>query len=225
MGTDNAVKESIKEVSSSTKWKPRVLDLGCGPIQYQRKYFETVGCEYLGMDIVGSAPIIHWDGIQIPLANRSIDYVLISWTLQNILNVNQVLEEAHRVLKKKGILFIVNTELSPISLSTGEDSTQNALEKSRLLPEGMRILLASNFEKIRIERLGGIGHILGWNLHFIWQKCYKNRKPTIRMISLMCFPLFVILTLLTNLTGLLYSFFDNTGKFFPFFTVTAQKRN
>lgn len=223
LGTDKAIKNSLINAIHGKNTKLKALDVGCGPNQVHRIVFEDYGYEYFGIDIVGSAPIIQWDGNIIPVADSSVDYVLISWTLQNIANPMSLLAEVHRVLKKGGKIFIVNTVLSPVSLSNTENSIQSSLEKGRLLPEGIRHALIFGFENIEMEHKGGIGQSLGWNLHFIWWKFYRNRKRIIRVASWVGFPLFISLTLIINLTGILYNLLDSSGRYSSYFVVEAQK--
>ena len=223
LGTDKAIKNSIKNTISGSNTKLKALDVGCGPNQVHRIVFENYGYEYFGIDITGSGPIIQWDGNTIPVADASMDYVLISWTLQNITNQISLISEVHRVLVKKGKVFIVNTVLSPVSLSNSKNAIQSSLEKGRLQPEGMRQALVSGFENIEMEHKGGIGQTLGWNLHIIWWKFYRNTNRIIRIASWVGFPLFILLTLVINLTGIFYNLFDSSGRYSSYFVVEAQK--
>ena len=223
LGTDKAIRNSIRKTLSGRNTELKALDVGCGPNQAHRILFENYGYEYFGIDIAGSRPTIQWDGNTIPVADASIDYVLISWTLQNITNPMLLMGEVHRVLVKKGKVFIVNTVLSPVSLSNSEDAIQSSLEKGRLLPEGIRHALVSGFKNIEMEYKGGIGQTLGWNLHFIWWKFYRNTNRIIRIASWVGFPAYVLLTLTINLTGIFYNLFDSSGRFSSYFVVEAQK--
>jgi SAM-dependent methyltransferase len=225
VGTDWEVKNSIENSKPRRNHEPRALDVGCGVQQIHRKTFERCGYKYFGIDLNGSRPIINWNGTDIPMKDASLDYVLISWTMQNIENPHGVLEEVQRVLTKGGIVFIVNTVLSPVSLSESENISFSKLEKSRLYPEGFRIALNEGFEDIKIKSKGGIGQTLGWKLHLIWWKCFRNRNPLLRKLFWGLFPLFIVFTMTTNIVGLIYNRFDSSGRFSSYFVLQARKQD
>jgi SAM-dependent methyltransferase len=225
VGTDREVENSIENAKPSRNLEPRALDVGCGLQQIHRKTFERYGYKYFGIDINGSKPIINWDGSDFPIEDASMDYVLISWTMQNIENPHFVLEEVQRVLTKGGIVFIVNTILSPVSFPDGENAVLSKLEKIRLYPEGFRSALKEGFEDIKIESKGGIGQILGWKLHLIWWKFYRNRNPLLRKLFWGLFPVFILFTVITNIVGLIYNQIDSSGRFSSYFVLQARKQD
>ena len=225
VGTDWEIKNSIENSKLSINHEPRALDVGCGPQQIHRKTFERCGYKYFGIDINGSMPIIDWDGSVFPMEDASIDYVLISWTMQYIENPHRVIDEVWRVLRKGGVVFIVNTILSPVSFSESESAVLNELEKSRLFPEGFRIALKKGFKDIKIESKGGIGQILGWKLHLIWWKCYRNRNSLLRKLFWALFPFFILFTISTNIAGLIYNRFDSSERFSSYFVLQARKQD
>ena len=222
-GTDRAVRRSIENSTTATKTELKVLDIGCGPHQVHRELFESQGFHYFGVDINGTMPIINWNGLEIPMEDETMDYVLISWAMQNMENPQRLLDDVQRVLKKRGIVFIVNSILSPVSFSVNENLVLSKLEKSRMYPEWYRNALKSGFINVEIERKGGIGQILGWKLHLIWWKFYRNRMTLLRSVSWSLFPLFLLFSIATNFAGLIYNFLDNSGRFCSYFTVQARK--
>lgn len=85
----------------------RLLDFGCGNMPY-RPLFEQKGLQYLGCDLPGNelADILLQEGGSIPLESRSIDVVLSSQVLEHVLDPGLYLDEACRVLKAGGSLFL-----------------------------------------------------------------------------------------------------------------------
>jgi len=62
----------------------------------------TVPVEYVGLD-----------GQSLPLADESVDHVIVTWTLCTIPNVGTALDEIHRVLRPGGCLHFVEHGRSP----------------------------------------------------------------------------------------------------------------
>lgn len=96
-----------------------VLDLACGPGFFTRE-FEKKGATVIGVDL--SSELIEIAKRESPkeityfvsdakdirdIAEKSIDKVVIVLALQNMDDINAVLKECSRVLKKSGKLFIV----------------------------------------------------------------------------------------------------------------------
>lgn len=83
--------------------KGRVLDIGCGDNILIKSYGNGVGVDVYpwdGVDIVVS------DTANLPFENESFDTVTFLASLNHIANREKVLNEAHRVLRSKGILII-----------------------------------------------------------------------------------------------------------------------
>jgi SAM-dependent methyltransferase len=85
----------------------RLLDIGCGNKPY-RKLFPNV-TEYIGCDI-GQSNMNAVDVIcpadKIPLPDSSFDVVISTQTIEHVENYNGLLQEACRLLKSGGILFL-----------------------------------------------------------------------------------------------------------------------
>ena len=221
--TDNHIQKYFENLRKKCPRKLRVLDIGCGPTQYNRLRLEELNYEYFGIDINGDYPIIKWNGFEIPFQNEFFDCVLISWTLQNISNPKFLISEISRTLKKDGCGLIITTILSPIATEGNLHSLSSPLEKQRLFPEGLRLLLKNEFESIQISGLGGPGQIFSQYLSFIWWNTYKNPKLYIKFFSFILFPLFILKSIVFNIIGLLINKLDKTGKFFPSICVTFVK--
>ena len=83
----------------------RVLDLGCGDMPY-RTLFTERGAIYLGADINGSAQIVIKPGEPLPVESASVDVVVSFQVLEHVRDVAAYLNEARRVLKPGGRVFV-----------------------------------------------------------------------------------------------------------------------
>lgn len=90
--------------------KGRMLDFGCGKKPY-RNLFNVE--EYVGMDIENEAHDhsnehidVYYDGKTIPFADGHFDGVFASEVFEHVFNLDEILSEINRVLKKDGLLFI-----------------------------------------------------------------------------------------------------------------------
>lgn len=84
-----------------------LLDIGAGFAPYKpffknvKKYIKMDNFEYLGIkpDIIG-------DALKIPLKNDSVDSVFSSQVLEHVTNPQKMIDEIHRILKKKGVCIL-----------------------------------------------------------------------------------------------------------------------
>jgi SAM-dependent methyltransferase len=98
---------TVKKVASMARKDSVILDLGCGYKPFQRiiPYKEYVSVDF---DKKGSDADIALDCNikKLPFKNEQFNMVIMSETLEHMINIEHVLSEVRRVLKKKGILFI-----------------------------------------------------------------------------------------------------------------------
>lgn len=88
-----------------------VLDIGCGYMPYKSLVLNNNNVkEYIGVDLEQSEiynnvkPDLYWDGISIPLADHSVNAVLLTEVLEHCPDPICVLKEAYRVLKPDGMV-------------------------------------------------------------------------------------------------------------------------
>ena len=92
------------------KLNGRLLDFGCGEKPYEG--FFSVN-KYIGLDLKESGHShhnskidIYYDGVNIPFQDEYFDSVFSSEVLEHVFNVNEILKELNRVLKKDGLILI-----------------------------------------------------------------------------------------------------------------------
>jgi len=100
----------------------RILDLGCAN-GWNMSRFGQYGRSSFGLDIVlervklaeDYGPVLVASGLDVPVAAGTFDVVYVQHVLHHIGDVERALNEAWRVLKPSGILFLIETiEDSPI---------------------------------------------------------------------------------------------------------------
>ncbi len=101
--------KGIKKFSSNFK-DGRLLDFGCGSKPY--RYLFKVN-EYIGLDTNNSGHLhnsenidIFYDGKKIPIEDDYFDYIFSSEVLEHVFNLDEILAELNRVLKKDGNILI-----------------------------------------------------------------------------------------------------------------------
>ncbi len=138
------------------EFKGVLLDLGCGEMPYKQyilDYNKSI-TKYIGVDIDFSKdhqavkPDLYWDGKVIPMKDGSVDTLIATELFEHIGNVETVLKESYRVLKKDGILYFTVPFVWPLH--------ETPFDEYRYTPYSLtRHLKNSKFENIRIEILGG----------------------------------------------------------------------
>lgn len=89
----------------------RVMDFGCGSKPYQALF--TTAAEYIGVDYAGEGHShtdgsvdVFYDGKKIPFPDQYFDGVFSSEVFEHIFNIDEILHEIARVIKKEGKLLI-----------------------------------------------------------------------------------------------------------------------
>jgi SAM-dependent methyltransferase len=130
-----------------------VLDVGCGYMPYKRLVLATPSraTRYIGLDLPDTnypRPDLEWDGVTIPLPDRSIDSVLLTEVLEHCPDAESVLREIHRVLRPGGFLFLTVPFIWPIHCVP--------YDEFRYTPYSLRRFLArAGFPDAPVEATGG----------------------------------------------------------------------
>lgn len=88
----------------------KVLDIGCGYKPYRKLFADNKAVtEYTGCDVsqnsLGTVDIVY-DGKQVPLPAESIDTIFCTQVIEHVFDHEQVLKDAHRLLKQNGRLIL-----------------------------------------------------------------------------------------------------------------------
>jgi SAM-dependent methyltransferase len=92
----------MSQITSANPSAKRVLDLGCGPRDKQ-PCFNFLGCQYVGLDVPGSAADIFGDAHVLPFRDNQFDVVFAYAVLEHLHNPFAALAEIRRVLNPNGI--------------------------------------------------------------------------------------------------------------------------
>ena len=94
----------------------------------------------------------HYDGRKIPLPDNSVDRIVISWAFHHIVNKIEMLEEFYRILKKDGIVGMMDAGLkySESDMAMHEKHTFGALEDNIDLEKMDDIIKKIGFKNIKI---------------------------------------------------------------------------
>jgi len=143
---DPAPSMLLSQVLAAHPAAKAVLDLGCGN-RNKRPCFEFLGCQYVGLDLPGSAPDIVGDAHFLPFLGQQFDVVFSYAVLEHVYNPYVTLAEIRRVLKPDGI-FIG-------SVSQGEPS-----HKSYFHHTAWALLALCEATGFRVTRLWSSGDTL-----------------------------------------------------------------
>lgn len=107
-------------IELKSKLNGKVLDLACGIMPYKEYLMSDKIEEYIGIDLEPGEyhhdvkPDLYWNGIEIPLDNSSVDFVLATEFLEHYFDTASILREINRVLKPGGILFFTVPGVWPL---------------------------------------------------------------------------------------------------------------
>jgi SAM-dependent methyltransferase len=131
-----------------------VVDLGCGNMPYKELVLSQSNVEkYIGVDLeqrefYNEVPDLIWNGIEIPLAENSVDIILFTEVIEHLAEAVLVCKEINRVLKKGGKLIGTTPFFWPIHEAPND--------RQRFTPFGLQNTLKdAGFNEIEIIAAGG----------------------------------------------------------------------
>lgn len=133
-----------------------MLDIGCGKMPYKEFIISNSSVKnYVGLDIDNALiydelvkPDIFWDGIKMPLENESFETAIATEVLEHCPKPSDLLKEAHRVLKKGGILFFTVPFLWNLHEVPNDEYRYTPYSLERHLKE-------AGFSEINLKPMGG----------------------------------------------------------------------
>ena len=153
---------------TSTSAKPLVLVIGGGTIgSGVEELYAADDINTLALDIYWS-PIVQFlaDGQRIPLADESVDGVLIQAVLEHVLEPQTVVQEIHRVLRTAGIVYSETPFLQQVH--------EGAYDFTRFSDSGHRYLFR-DFELINSGTIAGPGTQLVWSIEHFTRSLFRSR--------------------------------------------------
>jgi ubiquinone/menaquinone biosynthesis C-methylase UbiE len=204
----------IKEISSYMKGG-KLLDVGCGSKPY-KAIFDVD--EYIGIDIEvsghnhNSSDIDkYYDGKVIPYDNNSFDHVFSSEVFEHVFNIDELLNEIHRVLKVGGKFCFT----CPFVW----DEHEQPYDYARYTSFAIHHLLSKHgFELIKLDKSTSYVETV---FQMLSAYVYQNVLPKNNYIRILLTP-FVIAPI--NITGLLFGYIlPKNHNFYHNNIVVAQK--
>jgi len=177
--TANNVNKLLELLFRSDEIKnPVVLIIGGGTIgQGMDCLYSDPEIRVVAFDIYGSSNVqFIADAHHIPLADESVDAVVIQAVLEHVLEPNQVVSEIHRVLKQDGIVYAETPFLQHVH--------EGAYDFTRYTESGHRYLF-KDFELIRSGASAGAGTQLLWSVDNFFRGLFRSRK--IGKVIKLCF--------------------------------------
>ena len=182
-----ALDKSINEFSGT------LLDLGCGEMPYKQYILDNNKAikKYIGVDVSfvsyhrSVEPDLYWNGSTIPIENNSVDTVIATELFEHIPNIEIVLKEIFRVLRKGGTLYFTVPFIWPLH--------ETPFDEYRYTPYSLlRHLKNTGFNNNRIMSLGSYNAALAQIL-CIWTALKKgmtrNKSLFLCLEIILIFPL------------------------------------
>lgn len=151
--------ELLRADSAAGNRRPRILVVGGGQLgSGLESLYNDSTIELIAFDIYAS-PIVQFigDGHAIPLADASIDGVVVEAVLSHVLEPWVVAQEIHRVLRKNGIVFADAAFMQQVC--------EGPYCFTRFTDSGLRYLFRG-FERIDSGAVNGAGTALLWSIGY-----------------------------------------------------------
>jgi SAM-dependent methyltransferase len=169
----------LSDIKGCGSVRPRLLVVGGGAVgDGLAALYQDQSIDLIGFDVYVSPNITFVaDGHAIPLANESVDAVVIQAVLEHVLDPSQVVSEIHRVLKPNGLVLADSPFMQQVH--------EGAYDFMRFTLSGHRWLFR-NFSLIEAGVSGGPGRAALWNIRYFFRAILRNDKlGTIAQMS--CF--------------------------------------
>ena len=180
-----SIQKALKE--NLMFFKGTVLDIGCGYSPYKELVLNNGQVKkYIGLDLADNKsydnkPDIVWDGINVPLGDDSIDSVIATEVFEHVPDLNVVLKEIYRVLKKDGVLFFTVPFLWPLH--------DIPFDEYRYTPYSLRRHFQTNkFSSVEIFSLGGWDASLALMIG-LWVNLRPMNRVKRNMLQIVFFPI------------------------------------
>jgi SAM-dependent methyltransferase len=158
---------------------PRILVIGGGTVgDGLEALYDDPAVDLISFDVYASpATQFVGDGHSIPLADGSVDGVVVQAVLEHVLEPTVVAGEIHRVLRSGGIVYADTPFLQQVH--------EGAYDFTRFTDSGHRFLFRS-FERIDSGTVAGAGTALRWSVDY-FVRALTRSAPLGRIASLSLF--------------------------------------
>ncbi len=191
-----------------------ILDIGCGN---DPQYHKLIGGRIIGLDKSGTERAdVEWDANKgLPFAKSHFDAVISINSLYYLDDPRKVLEEAARVLKKGGTLFILAPFIYPLH--------DAPYDKYRFTEYGLKEIVGKDFIVKESGTVGGIFNVPAVVIHsaikgarFMLPKSLGILSP---VLKLGLYPFYFLAQSLS-----LLDVFDNTGRWATYCYVSCRRK-
>lgn len=168
----------LRAEAGSTGRRPRVLVVGGGVVgDGLEDLYADSSIDLIAFDIY-SSPDVQFvgDAHAIPLADGSVDGVIIQAVLEHVLEPTIVAQEIHRVLRTAGIVYADTPFLQQVH--------EGAYDFTRFTDSGHRFLFRG-FERIDSGTVAGAGTALRWSVDYFVRALTRSVK--LGRIVALCF--------------------------------------
>ena len=158
--------------------RPRILVIGGGTVgSGLEELYADATVDLIGFDIYAS-PAVQFiaDGHAIPLADESIDGVVIQAVLEHVLEPAKIADEIQRVLRSGGIVYADTPFLQQVH--------EGPFDFTRFTDSGHRYLFR-DFERIDSGAVAGAGTALRWSIDYFARAL--TRSVRLGRIMALCF--------------------------------------
>ena len=197
----------------------RLLDVGCGDRPYElwvQRGRESV-TSYVGIDIhdgprvdIVIEPDRSW-----PIDDTSVDCILFNQVLEHVASPHQVLAELARVLRPGGVLLATVPFIYP--------AHGLPHDYARFTINGIQRMFEQDYEVVEIVPLGRVGTSLA-TIFLSWIEAGMNSTRATRLLKGILLPIWIIVSLLVNLLGLLLDALDRTQTHYTQVGLLARRK-
>ncbi len=168
-----------KRVGRELRGAKHVLDLGCGACELSKYLSETYGHKVTGIDVSSDSfpdkmetsrnwPLVRCirkDAAKLDfIQNKTIDAVVMFWSLHEMSNPQVVLQQAHRVLKPTGKILVVEFPRNSLAQRLWNENYYSKQELITYLRKtGFKNIQATLLENKQILLVSGYHDIKGTN--------------------------------------------------------------
>jgi SAM-dependent methyltransferase len=164
--------------AAATGRRPRILVIGGGSQgDGLAQLYSDPDVDLISFDIY-AGPMVQFvgDGHAIPLADGSLDGVIVQAVLQYVLEPTVVAKEIHRVLRSRGIVYADSPFIQQVS--------EGPYDLTRFTDSGQRYLFR-RFERIDSGCVAGAGTALRWSIDYFVRALTRSRR--LGRVAVLCF--------------------------------------